>query len=225
MEPSSSKEQKMEAIPAEPLPNRYEVRCYNCKAQFDALQSVWCNCLVTQHSLVCPSCLSCFCKAPTAYKIQFWSAAPQTLWDRELEDHRLDQKQFRNPDPEEATRPLVLLVDDEKEIRRLATRAITGLGYGIIVASNGIEGIELAKRYHPDLILTDALMPRMDGREMCKLIKSDAETARTKVVIMTSLYTQSKYKTEAYKDFLVDAYVSKPLEFNALRDILQRFLG
>lgn len=214
----------MEAIPA-PLQNRYEVRCYNCKSPFDALQSVWCNCLVTQHSLVCPSCLSCFCKSPTAYKIQFWSAAPQTLWDRELEDHRMDQRQFRNPNPDEASHPLVLLVDDEKEIQRLATRAITGLGYGIIVAGNGFEGLELAKRYKPDLILADALMPRLDGREMCKILKADPDTSKMIVVIMTSLYTQSKYKTEAYKDFGVDSYVSKPLEFNSLRDILQRYLG
>jgi CheY-like chemotaxis protein len=204
---------------------QYEIRCYNCKAQFDAVQSVWCNCLVTQHSLVCPSCLTCFCKSPTSYKIKFWTSAPQILWDREIEDRKYDGMQIVNPDPADIIRPLVLLVDDERDIRRLAIRAISGLGYGIVVAKNGMEALDMTKAYKPDLILADALMPRMDGREMCRRIKSDPETSEIKVVIMTSLYTQSKYKTEAFKEFRVDSYLSKPLEFNCLRDILQRYLG
>jgi CheY-like chemotaxis protein len=205
-------------------PEKYEVSCNTCKARFDALDSVWCNCLVVERSLVCPSCLNCFCRATTSYKERFWASAPQELWDRKLEEHRRDWDK-PNPNPEAVKRPLVLVVDDEKEIQRVAIRDIEGLGYGVILAHDGIEGFELAKKYKPELILSDALMPKMDGREMCRRIKADPETSKIKVVIMTSLYTQSKFKTEAYREFRVDDYLSKPLDFNQLRTVLQKHLG
>ena len=102
---------------------KYEVTCNSCKARFDALDSVWCNCLVSERSLVCPSCLNCFCKANTSYKERFWASAPQVLWDHKLEEHRKDFDK-PNPDPENVLRPLVLVVDDEKEIQRIAIRDI-----------------------------------------------------------------------------------------------------
>jgi len=214
----------MSQMESQEPPGKYEITCYTCKARFDALDSVWCNCLVGERSLVCPSCLNCFCKANTAYKERFWASAPQELWDLKLDEHRRDFDK-PNPNPEKVIRPLVLVVDDEKEIQRVAIRDIEGLGYGVILAKDGIEGFEMAKKYKPDLVLSDALMPRMDGREMCRRIKSDPETAKIKVVIMTSLYTQSKFKTEAFREFRVDGYLSKPLDFNQLRSVLQKHLG
>lgn len=203
---------------------KYEVTCYTCKARFDALASVWCNCLSSERTLVCPSCLNCFCRAHSVYKERFWATAPQELWDIKLEEHRKDFL-FPNPNPEHLRRPIVLVVEDEKEIQRIAVRDVEGCGYSVVLAQNGIEGLELAKVYRPDLVLSDALMPRMDGREMCRRIKADPDMTRTKVIIMTSLYTQSKYKTEAYKDFRVDDYLVKPLDFNQLKSVLKKHLG
>lgn len=203
---------------------KYDVNCFTCKGRFNALESVWCNCLVSERSVICPSCLNCFCKANTIYKQRFWSNAPQLLWDRKLEEHSTEFSK-KNPEPENVIRPLILVVDDEKQIQRIAFRDLEGLGYGVILARNGMEGLELAKKYMPDLILSDALMPKMDGREMCKRIKTDPETAKIKVVIMTSLYTQSKYKAEAFREFRVDDYQIKPLNFNELRTLLQKHLG
>jgi CheY-like chemotaxis protein len=141
-----------------------------------------------------------------------------------LDEH---SKEFnkKNPDPEDVIRPLILVVDDEKQIQRIAFRDLEGLGYGVILARNGLEGLELAQKYMPDLILSDALMPKMDGREMCKRLKTDPQTSKIKVIIMTSLYTQSKYKTEAFRDFRVDDYQIKPLNLNELRTLLQKHLG
>ena len=202
---------------------KYEVSCYTCKARFDALDSVWCNCLSSERTLVCPGCLNCFCRSNSVYKERFWSV-PQTLWDIKLQEHRKDFL-FPNRGPENTRRPLVLIVEDEKEIQRVAVRDVEGLGYGVVLAQNGIEGLEFARLYQPDLVLSDALMPQMDGREMCRLIKADPETSRIKVVIMTSLYTQSKYKTEAYKEFRVDDYLTKPLDYNQLKSVLHKYLA
>jgi two-component system response regulator YesN len=106
----------------------------------------------------------------------------------------------------------------------VAARVVESLGFGIVLAKNGEEGLEMVRRYKPELVLSDALMPRMDGREMCRRIKEDRDTAATKVVVMTSLYKSIKYRNEAQKLYRVDGYVDKPLDFNEVRSVLQKHL-
>jgi len=180
---------------------------------------------VSERTLVCPHCLKCFCTAPAAYKSRFWSSAPRALWDVKFKEHHEDSARAPNPEPDQVTRPLVLVVDDEKDILRVATRVVESLGYGLILAGHGEEGLELARRYRPDLVLTDALMPRLDGREMGRRIKEDPAGASTKVVVMTALYTNMKYRTEGFKSYKVDDYLPKPLSFDDLRAVLQKHLG
>lgn len=203
----------------------YVVTCHKCQAAFDALQAAWCHCLVTERSVACPSCGSCFCKAPAGYMQRFWSGAPQQMRDRKQKEKTEPFSVPNLPLPGELKRPLVLLVDDETIIQRVATRAIEALGYGVLVARDGEEGLSLARHYKPDLVLTDALMPKLDGREMGRRIKENPETAHVKVVLMTALYTNVKYEHEAYKAFKVDDYVTKPLDVERLRAVLQKHLG
>jgi len=206
-------------------PDAYNVSCFSCRNSFDALQASWCSCLVVERTLVCPHCLGCFCKSSPAYKQKFWRDAPKALWDRKFQEHASDYSPPPNPEPDAVTRPLVLVVDDEREIQKVATRVVAGLGYCVILGKNGAEGLELARRYKPNLVLTDALMPKLDGREMCRQIKADPEIGATKVIVMTSLYTTAKYQTEGYRVFKVDGYLAKPLDLTALTAILQKHLG
>lgn len=204
---------------------KYPIDCFNCGQTYDALESLFCNCLAPERSLVCPRCLRCFCKAPLKYKDRFWQNAPQPMWDRESDHHNGKLHARPNPAPGEVNRPLVLVIDDDPRMRNMAAKVIEELGYGTIVAADGEAGLQLARMYLPEMILTDALMPRMDGREMCRRLKEDPVTAKVKIVITTALYTQSKYRTEAFRQFHVDEYLSKPLSFNELLELLQRFLG
>ncbi len=209
----------------EPRGNAYVVPCFTCQAPFDALASPWCGCLATRRSLVCPACRSCFCKATAAYKQSFWEKAPQTMWDRAMADRRAVFEPPANPPPASAERPLVLVVDDEPDIRRVAHLALSALGYGVVLGRDAAEGLDLASRYQPDLVLTDALMPKVDGREMCRLLKSNPATSGSKIVIMTAIFTAARYRSEAFRDFHADDYLSKPLEFRELRAVLARHLG
>lgn len=201
------------------------VSCAACSARFDTLQAEWCSCLVTERTLACPDCGRCFCTAPAAYKRTLWSSAPRALWDRKFEEHHRAAALPENPPPEDVARPLVLVVDDESDIRRIATLTIRRLGYGLVVGQNGEEGLELARKYKPDVVLSDALMPRMDGREMCRRIKEHPETATAKVVVMTALFTSIKHKNEAFRVYGVDEYLSKPLDPRSLEAVLQKHLG
>lgn len=202
----------------------YVVACHKCQTPFDASQASSCSCLATERSLVCPSCGSCFCKAPTAYRQKFWSGAPKSVWDRKLDERREEFVPPANPAPGAVSRPLVLLVEDEKDIQRVAIRVIEGLGYGVVLATNGVEGLELARQYQPELVLTDALMPKMDGREMGRQLKESPETKGIKIVVMTALYTSQRYQQEAYRAFRVDDYLSKPLDVEQLKAVLEKHL-
>ena len=203
----------------------YEVACHACGNAFDAAQAEWCNCLWQERSFVCPHCAKCFCKAPLAYRQKFWREAPQPIWDRKLQEAQAEFETPERPDPSVVDRPLILVVDDEKDIQRVATRVLLGLGYGVIVARDGPEGLELARQYMPQLILVDALMPKMDGREMCRQVKADPKTAAIKVVVMTSLYTHPRFQVEGMRVYNADDYLPKPLDLAQLQKLLQKHLG
>jgi len=200
--------------------HKYVVSCFHCRNPFDAIDSPFCSCIDKNRTLVCPSCLQCFCAAPSAYKLQFWSNAPQDLWKRRLD--KPDYEPQLLPAGMRYPRPLVLLVEDEKEIRAVAAMVIESLGYGMIVAKDGAEGLALARQHKPDLVITDALMPKLDGRKMCQQIKADPDLQGTRVVIISSVFTRNRYKTEAIREFRADDFLPKPIDFNTLREVMQR---
>lgn len=84
-------------------------------------------------------------------------------------------------------RPLILLVDDEEDIRELYSTKLRSEGLNVVTAVNGKECLEIAKRDHPDLILLDLKMPEMDGAEALTHLKEDPETRDIKVVFLTAM--------------------------------------
>ena len=209
----------------EPQRQTYVVSCFACQAEFDALASPWCTCLTNKRTVVCPACGSCFCRAATAYKESFWEKAPQAMWDRAMADRREVFDPPPNPPPTSVRRPLILVVDDEPDVQRATLLALEKLGYGTVLARDGQEGLLLASRYRPDLVLADAFMPKLDGREMCRRLKTNPATSSLKVVIMTAIYTAARYRSEAFREFHADDYLAKPLAFEKLREVLQKQLG
>src|SRR6266545_5924322 len=131
----------------------YVVACHHCQAEFDALAALWCECLDDKRTVVCPRCGGCFCRGPAAYKRRFWERAPQSLWDRRLTERPQPYALSPNPGPEEAGRPLVLLVEDDPDVQRITIQAIKSLGYSVILGRNGLEGLDLARGYRPDVVL------------------------------------------------------------------------
>ncbi|MFI5181686.1 MAG: response regulator [Thermoanaerobaculia bacterium] len=208
----------------EPGPTEtYRVVCWSCHAEFDALAARWCDCVTGERTRVCAACGRCFCKAPRSFKQAFWSGAPRALWDEKLSLRYHPVALVPNLAPGEVKRPLILLTEDEDDIARIAVEVLASLGYGWVRAKDGVEGLALAKEYRPDLVLTDALMPRMDGREFCRRLKGDPELKGIPVVVMTSLYTSQKYRSEAL-GFGADEYLSKPLEHDQIAAVMGRFI-
>jgi CheY-like chemotaxis protein len=203
----------------------YPIVCYSCDSPFDALAAHWCDCLSSERTRVCPGCDHCFRGAPRDYRRQFWEEAPQALWKLRMAKHLLEFETPPNPEPEAAPHPLVLIAEDDKDIQRMAYHHATNLGYGVILARNGIEAFEHAIRYRPELVLTDALMPGLDGRELCLRLKQNPATAATRVVVMTSLYTKEVDRREALSHFRADDHLAKPIDAELLTAVLKRYLG
>ena len=84
-------------------------------------------------------------------------------------------------------RPRILVADDTDTIRALFEKLLTGDGYQVVSAADGLEALDAVSVHHPDVILTDVTMPGMDGIEVCRRLKSDPETRLTPVVLITGL--------------------------------------
>jgi CheY-like chemotaxis protein len=209
---------------AEPKPDSYEVCCFNCQNTFDATRAEWCTCVGRDQTVVCTHCGGCFCKSPAAYKERFWMDAPPSLFERKMLGSKRHHGDRANPVPADVKRPLILLVEDDENVQLIVKTVVTTMGFGFVVGANGQEGLSLAREYNPDLILSDAFMPKLDGREMCRLLKEDPATSRSKAIIMTGLYTDRKYRNEALDYFKVDDYVAKPLAVDDLIKLFKKHL-
>jgi DNA-binding response OmpR family regulator len=114
----------------------------------------------------------------------------------------------------------VLIVDDDEEIRLIAEFSLQQMGYRTLSAANAEEALILVEQTRPDVVVTDALMPKVDGRQLCRLIKM--VDPAIKVIIMSSLYTSSRYRIEALHSYRADEYMHKPIDFGILRQLLAK---
>jgi CheY-like chemotaxis protein len=209
---------------ADAPPRRYDVICANCRIVFDAADADWCSCLTRDRTVVCTNCLTCFCKAAPGYKEIFWSGAPPQLLDRKAAElRRQSLTMAANVAPSDVRRPLVMLVDSDPDNQAIMQRVCANLGYGS-VSSDGQDALATARSYRPNLILADAILPHLDGRELCRLLKEDSAFAATKFVVMTGLYTDTKFKAESILRFGIDDCVAKPVSITDVINLLQRHL-
>lgn len=103
--------------------------------------------------------------------------------------------------------PLILLVDDEEEILDFLARILQAK-YEICTATNGVEALQLIKEQAVHLIISDVMMPDMDGFELCKAIKSDVQHSHIPVILLTAKNNlQSKIEG---LELGADAYIEKP---------------
>lgn len=108
----------------------------------------------------------------------------------------------------------VLVVDDEEPILELLRYNLEKQGYEVKVASDGYIGVELAKRFHPDLVLLDIMMPKMDGVETCRQLRAIPELQNTYIVFLTA--RSEEYSEVAAFDVGADDYITKPIKPRAL---------
>jgi two-component system alkaline phosphatase synthesis response regulator PhoP len=108
----------------------------------------------------------------------------------------------------------ILIVDDEPDILELIEYNLKKEGYQVYLANNGQEGINVAKKVHPDLIILDIMMPKMDGIEACRLMRAIPEFKNTFMVFLTA--RSEEYSEIAGFNVGADDYIAKPIKPRAL---------
>jgi DNA-binding response OmpR family regulator len=113
------------------------------------------------------------------------------------------------------TRKKILIVDDEQINLEFFDVMLTKLGFTVEKAENGVEALEKVRRFFPDLIILDNIMPKMSGWEVTKTIKNDSDYAQFKdiPIIMFSAMDDVKDKVEGF-ELGVDDYITKPYNFS-----------
>ncbi|WP_103664295.1 response regulator transcription factor [Gracilimonas amylolytica] len=119
----------------------------------------------------------------------------------------------------------ILVVDDEKDLLDLIDYNLKKEGFNVLKAENGEEGIERAKEFHPDLVLMDIMMPKMDGMEAVEKMRKDDELKSTPIIFLTA---RSDEKTEVEGlNKGGDDYITKPISttklISRIKAVLRRF--
>lgn len=116
----------------------------------------------------------------------------------------------------------VLIVDDSPLVRELVSEQLRGVGFSVTEAGDGEEAIEKIKAQPPDIVVTDIVMPRKNGYELCRWMKSDPQAKTIPVLMCTS-------KSQDYDVYWgmrqgADAYITKPFNPSELIAAVKRLL-
>jgi DNA-binding response OmpR family regulator len=104
----------------------------------------------------------------------------------------------------------LLVVDDDPVIQKLLQVNFEMEGYQVVLAGDGMEALEKAAEVHPDLILLDVMMPRMDGLEAAGRLKADAATASIPIIILSAKAQDADVKARRASG--ADEYMTKPFD-------------
>ena len=116
----------------------------------------------------------------------------------------------------------VLLIDDDKVFRSLVSRGLQDEGWSVFEAEDGEEGLALTVEKHPDVVICDLLMPRCNGFQFCRAIRSRNDFAgKTKIIVTTG----SAYATDRISalESGASAYLEKPIRFSELLDLMEEW--
>jgi CheY-like chemotaxis protein len=117
-------------------------------------------------------------------------------------------------------RPRVLIAHPDADLRMSARASLERAGYEILSAGDGLEALRTANAERPDVVIADAVMPKMDGRELCQLLKSQEKTAHIRVILLT------RSTDELHKgDLPPDGVLRKPVPLEMLKSTLAALLA
>jgi len=117
----------------------------------------------------------------------------------------------------------ILIAEDNKDLKAVLETALEVGGYTVTSASDGAQALELAKKTAPDLIISDILMPKMDGYALCLELKKDAQLNATPLIFYTATYTSDEDK-ELALSMGVSRFIIKPVEMEELLKIVEEVL-
>ena len=118
----------------------------------------------------------------------------------------------------------ILVVDDEPDILRVTSIRLKKLGYNVLTAVDGKQGLDTMRREKPDLVLLDLVMPSMDGAEVCEQLKNDKVLKHVPIILFTAGGSPAM-TDEKVKQFGADDYIVKPFDPEEFRGKVEKILA
>jgi len=116
----------------------------------------------------------------------------------------------------------VLLIDDSDFNRKIVEVILSSRGYELLQAKDAKQGLEMAKKHKPDLILMDIQLPGMDGYQATRILKSDETTRDIPVIALTA--NAMPQHTEKAREAGCDGYITKPFDTRSLPGLIDKFI-
>ena len=137
--------------------------------------------------------------------------------DQELSRSQTQERQTASSSGLEkiVNKPLVLIVDGDRYIRQLAQFFLEEGGYSVSFADDGYTALDRIRLDQPALVLTEILLPHLDGLSLCRLLKSDPITSKVPVIVYTVLTDETRALESG-----ADAFLKKPIEKTRLLDLV-----
>lgn len=117
----------------------------------------------------------------------------------------------------------VLVIDDDESISKIVRPILFAHGYSVLAATTGEDGLQIAKKQKPDLILLDVILPGIKGREVCARLKEDPDTKNIPVVFLTAKDSPEDLRAE--KEVGSSGHLTKPVNAKTLIEMIQSVLG
>ena len=118
-------------------------------------------------------------------------------------------------------RPCVLLAEDDNALRRFLVVVLERAGYKVISAADGIEAMKIAVTEPIDVIITDSMMPNLNGVEFCRFIRSSQKLAHLPIILLSAL--ERKEPTQNVEQ--ADAFLAKPVSGEDLIDCIEKLMA
>ena len=117
----------------------------------------------------------------------------------------------------------ILIVEDEESLLKLESILLSSKGYSVTGVMDGKSALEEVRLHKPDLIILDIMLPEIDGFEVCRQIKENAETRNIPVVMLTA--KKNSQDLSHGKQVGCDAYITKPFKSSKVLDVIHELLA
>jgi CheY-like chemotaxis protein len=122
---------------------------------------------------------------------------------------------------ETASQPCVLLVEDDRSVRRYLEVTLERSGYKVLTAGDGLEAMKLALSSDVDVVVTDAIMPHLSGQQLARFLRANPRWANVPIVLLTG---QDNKEAATSPDDPIDAFLYKPIKAEELTNCLAGLL-
>ena len=133
----------------------------------------------------------------------------------------LAEPESRLPRTQSGRQPCVLLAEDDRALRRFLEVVLERAGYQVVAVSDGLEAMKAVVSLPIDVVVTDSMMPNLNGQEFCRFLRSSQKLAHLPIILLSAL----ERKDPNHDVEQADAFLSKPVSGEALIECIEKLLA